>query len=120
MSIVEVKIPQVGESITEGVLVEWAVADGGITTIDEPLLVLETDKVTMTVAAEVSGRLKSLVEADTVVEVGQVVATIDTSAFWYTELLSAEGTYFLFVEAGRGGETEVYLATHEGPIATEG
>ncbi len=79
MSVVEVKIPQVGESITEGVLVEWAVANGAQALIDEPLLVLETDKITMTVAAEATGKLTTLVEADAVVEVGQVVATIDTA-----------------------------------------
>lgn len=47
-------------------------------------------------------------------------STIDTAAFWYTELLLAEDTYFLFVEATRGAETEVYLATHQGPIEAGG
>jgi 2-oxoglutarate dehydrogenase E2 component (dihydrolipoamide succinyltransferase) len=80
MSIVEVTIPQVGESITEGLLVEWSVADGGQAQIDEPLLVLETDKVTMTVAAEATGKLEILVPPDTEVEIGQVVGKIDTAA----------------------------------------
>jgi len=80
MSIVEVTIPQVGESITEGLLVEWSVADGGQATIDEPILVLETDKVTMTVAAEATGKLSISVPADSEVEIGQVVGTIDTEA----------------------------------------
>lgn len=80
MSIVEVNIPQVGESISEGVLVEWAVADGEIARIDEPLFVLETDKITMTVAAETSGRLTTIAAPDEVVLIGQTVATIDTSA----------------------------------------
>jgi 2-oxoglutarate dehydrogenase E2 component (dihydrolipoamide succinyltransferase) len=80
MSVVEVKIPEVGESITEGLLVEWSVADGGQAKADEPLLVLETDKITMTVNAEASGVLSIGVEADSTVEVGQVVGTIDTEA----------------------------------------
>ena len=53
---------------------------------------------------------------------GEVITpgTIDTAAFWYTELLFAEGSYFLFVEAARGNETEVYLATHQGPLSLDG
>lgn len=53
---------------------------------------------------------------------GEVIkpSMINTAAFWYTELLFAEGTYFLFVEATRGNETEVYLATHMGPLAVDG
>ena len=53
---------------------------------------------------------------------GEVInpSTIDTETFWYTELLLAEDTYFLFVEATRGDETEVYLATHQGPIEAGG
>lgn len=80
MSIVDIKVPQVGESISEGVLVEWIVADGGMAQIDEPLLVLETDKITMTVTAEASGRLKTFAVADEVVQINQVVGSIDTSA----------------------------------------
>ncbi len=80
MSIRDIKIPQVGESISEGVLVEWVVADGDIARIDEPLLILETDKITMTVAAEATGRLKTIAVPDEVVQIDQIVGTIDTSA----------------------------------------
>jgi hypothetical protein len=53
---------------------------------------------------------------------GEVIkpSTIDTAAFFYTELVHAEDTYFLLVEASKAGETEVYLATHTGPISREG
>lgn len=80
MSIVDIKIPQVGESISEGVLVEWVVADGDIARIDEPLLILETDKITMTISAEVTGRLKTIAVPDEVVQIDQVVGSIDTLA----------------------------------------
>ncbi len=75
---VEVTIPEVGESITEGFLAEWSRADGDLVSRDDPLLVLETDKITMTVNAEEAGRLKVLVSEGETVQVGQVVATIDT------------------------------------------
>ena len=75
---VEVKIPEVGESITEGFLAEWSQPDGSVVAVEDPLLVLETDKITMTVNAEHSGKLKIMVPEGETVEVGQVVATIDT------------------------------------------
>ncbi len=76
--VVEVKIPEVGESINEGVLVEWLQADGTVVSVEDPLLVLETDKITMNVNAEHAGRLKIIAAIEETVEVGQVVATIDT------------------------------------------
>jgi 2-oxoglutarate dehydrogenase E2 component (dihydrolipoamide succinyltransferase) len=78
--IVEIKVPEVGESITEGVLVEWAKEDGALVAVDDPLYELETDKITLTVQAERAGRLSIQVEAGATVQVGQVVATLDTEA----------------------------------------
>jgi 2-oxoglutarate dehydrogenase E2 component (dihydrolipoamide succinyltransferase) len=75
---INVTIPEVGESITEGILAEWSKADGDLVARDEPLLVLETDKITMNVAAAQSGRLKILVAAGSTVQIGQTVGTIDT------------------------------------------
>ena len=74
----EVTIPEVGESITEGFLAEWSQPDGGMVAVEDPLLVLETDKITMTVNAEHAGKLTIMVAEGETVEVGQVVATIDT------------------------------------------
>ncbi len=74
---VDVKIPEIGESITEGFLAEWSQKDGAAVAAEEPLLVLETDKITMNVTAEVAGRLEILVAEGETVEVGQVVARID-------------------------------------------
>ena len=77
---VEVKIPEIGESITEGILVEWLQANAAMVATEDPLFVLETDKITMTINADHAGRLMILVETDETVQVGQVVATIDTEA----------------------------------------
>ena len=78
--IVEIKVPEVGESITEGVLVEWLQEEGAVVGVDDPLFELETDKITLTVAAEQSGKLSIGVEPDSTVQVGQVVGTLDTEA----------------------------------------
>jgi 2-oxoglutarate dehydrogenase E2 component (dihydrolipoamide succinyltransferase) len=77
---INVTIPEVGESITEGILAEWSKADGDLVARDEPLLVLETDKITMNVNAQQAGKLTILVPAGSTVQIGQTVATIDTDA----------------------------------------
>jgi len=78
--IIEVKVPEVGESITEGLLAEWLCENGAAVAMDDPLYVLETDKVTMTLEAEAAGVLEIRVAAGETVQVGQVVATLDTEA----------------------------------------
>jgi 2-oxoglutarate dehydrogenase E2 component (dihydrolipoamide succinyltransferase) len=88
---VEVTIPEVGESITEGFLAEWSQPDGAIVAVEDPLLVLETDKITMTVNAKHAGKLNIMVAEGETVAVGQVVATIDTAAA-ATAAATAEGT----------------------------
>ncbi|GAB4255103.1 2-oxoglutarate dehydrogenase complex dihydrolipoyllysine-residue succinyltransferase [Deferrisoma sp.] len=77
---VEVRVPQVGESVQEAVLAEWFKADGDGVRKDEALFLLETDKITLEVAAEADGVLRILVPAGTSVTVGQVVGRIEEGA----------------------------------------
>lgn len=77
---IEIKIPSVGESIQEALLAEWFKKDGDHVKKDEPLFVIETDKVTLEIEAEADGVLKIKVEAGKTVSIGQVVGTIDTKA----------------------------------------
>ena len=73
---VEIRIPQLGESVTEGVIVRWLKASGDTVEVDEPLLELETDKATMEIPAAAAGRLETLVPQGSTVRVGSVVARI--------------------------------------------
>ncbi len=77
---VDVVIPHVGESVQEAILAEWFKQDGDKVAKDEPLLVIETDKVTLEVVAEVAGRLSIVVEAGETVAIGAVVGSIDPQA----------------------------------------
>lgn len=80
MSLIEVKIPPLGESISSGVLAKWHVADGSVVKKDQPLFELETDKITSEGVAESAGRITFKVQPGTEVKIGEVVATIDSSA----------------------------------------
>jgi 2-oxoglutarate dehydrogenase E2 component (dihydrolipoamide succinyltransferase) len=75
---VEIKVPGVGESVTEATLAEWFKKDGDRVQKDEPLFVIETDKVTLEVVAEADGVLSIDVPAGETVAIGAVVGTIDT------------------------------------------
>ncbi|SMC25358.1 2-oxoglutarate dehydrogenase E2 component [Desulfacinum hydrothermale DSM 13146] len=76
----DIVIPDVGESVQEALLAEWFVQPGERVTKGTVLFVLETDKVTLEVAAEADGVVEVLVEAGETVTVGTVVGRIDTQA----------------------------------------
>lgn len=80
MATVEVKIPTLGESVSEGVIAAWRKQDGEQVQRDDILLDLETDKAVMEIPAETSGRLSIVVPAGSVVRVGDVVGRIDADA----------------------------------------
>ena len=75
---IDIKIPSVGESVQEAVLAEWFKKDGDTIQKDEALLVIETDKVTLEVVAEVGGVLKILIQEGETVAIGAVVGQIET------------------------------------------
>lgn len=76
----EMRIPSVGESITEVTIAEWLKADGEYVELDEIIVELETDKATQEFPAEASGILTIKVEAGETVEIGALIAIIDTDA----------------------------------------
>jgi 2-oxoglutarate dehydrogenase E2 component (dihydrolipoamide succinyltransferase) len=78
MSLLDVKIPPMGESITSGVLAKWHVKDGDIVKKEQPLFELETDKITSEATAESAGKISLKVTAGAEVKIGQSVATIDS------------------------------------------
>ncbi len=76
----DIKIPTVGESITEATISEWLKKDGDFVEQNEVLLSLETDKASVEVVAEKAGRLKILTQANETVAIGAIVGQLDTSA----------------------------------------
>src|SRR5579864_769067 len=80
MAAVPIKVPSVGESITEGILSRWLKPDGAQVKAGEAIYELETDKASSEVPAETSGTLKISVAEGQAVAIGSVVGSIDPSA----------------------------------------
>jgi len=75
----EIKVPSPGESITEVEIGNWLVSDGDFVNKDQELCEIDSDKATLTVAAEESGQISIQVNSGEVVAVNSVIAQIDTS-----------------------------------------
>ena len=73
----EVKLPQLGESVTEGVITAWLVEPGDTVEVDQPIVEISTDKVDTEIPSPVAGTVQELrANVDDTVEVGQVIAVI--------------------------------------------
>ena len=106
----EIRIPQLGESITEATLVRWLKADGAHVDADEVVLELETEKAAMEVQAETAGQLSIVVPAGSRVHPGDVVGRI-------TEAVTTERA--APVTAGRTGAPSEPSRSAESPRAGE-
>ena len=79
MSQVEIRLPKMGESVTEATITNWIKNVGDTIEIDEPLVEVATDKVDNELPSEVSGTVaKILFDVDEVAQVGDVIALIST------------------------------------------
>jgi len=76
----DIVIPNVGESVTSGVIAAWSKAEGEWVDRDETVLELETDKITMEVPAPAAGVVRHAASEGDEVDVGAVVGSIDESA----------------------------------------
>ena len=80
MAVIEIKVPSIAESVTEVTLSQWLKADGDMVAIDEPICEFESDKATLELPAEVAGKLTHIATEGSDLKIGDVIATIDTSA----------------------------------------
>ncbi|MEL6122778.1 MAG: 2-oxoglutarate dehydrogenase complex dihydrolipoyllysine-residue succinyltransferase [Bacteroidota bacterium] len=79
MSIVEMKVPVIGESINEVTLSMWLKGNGNMVELDEPICEFESDKATLEFPAEAAGKLIHVAAEGDDLEIGALVAKIDTS-----------------------------------------
>ncbi|MEO7176182.1 MAG: 2-oxoglutarate dehydrogenase complex dihydrolipoyllysine-residue succinyltransferase [Saprospiraceae bacterium] len=80
MSIIDLKVPSIGESITEVTLAKWLKQEGEMVQLDEAICEFESDKATLEFPAEVAGKLIRVAKEGDDLAIGAIVARIDTSA----------------------------------------
>lgn len=78
--IIEVKVPSPGESITEVQLASWLVEDGEVVERDAEIAEIDSDKATLTINAPEGGMIKRMVQEGDTINVGSILATIDTAS----------------------------------------
>ena len=77
---IDIKVPAVGESITEAVIGSWTKKSGDYVKMNEVILLLETDKASVEVVAEKDGVITITAQAGETVKIGSTVASLDTDA----------------------------------------
>jgi 2-oxoglutarate dehydrogenase E2 component (dihydrolipoamide succinyltransferase) len=109
---VEIQMPQMGESVTEGTVLEWHKHEGEFVEEGETVVEVSTDKVDAEVPAPASGTITSILKAeDETIEVGGVLAMLDPNA-----KPSADGA---LAEAGASDEVAVQASEPAAPAAPE-
>jgi 2-oxoglutarate dehydrogenase E2 component (dihydrolipoamide succinyltransferase) len=78
--IIEIRVPEAGESITQVELAKWLVEDGAYIDKDQEIAEIDSDKATLTINADDSGVLKIIIEEGSTIEPGKIIGQIDTSA----------------------------------------
>jgi 2-oxoglutarate dehydrogenase E2 component (dihydrolipoamide succinyltransferase) len=111
---VEVRIPSLGESVSQGVITRWLKESGDAVAADDILFELETDKATMEIPAEAAGRLEILKQAGETVEVGTVVARIADGAGAHAARAKEEAKPAPAVATGTGNGPK---AASEAPLS---
>ncbi len=79
-TVIEMKVPAVGESITEVTIAAWSKKDGDIVALDEVLCELESDKATFELPAEAAGTLRIVAQAGDTLAIGATIARIEVGA----------------------------------------
>jgi 2-oxoglutarate dehydrogenase E2 component (dihydrolipoamide succinyltransferase) len=78
--IIEIRVPEAGESITQVELAKWLVEDGEYVDKDQEIAEIDSDKATLTINADESGVLKIIIEEGSTIEPGKIIGQIDSSA----------------------------------------
>lgn len=79
-AVIAFPMPEIGEGVVEGEVVEWHVAVGDVVAADEPVVSVLTDKATVEITAPTAGTVVSLVgDAGDMLQVGEVIMTLQTS-----------------------------------------
>ena len=123
MSLIEMRVPPVGESINEVTLSRWLKEEGAIVKLDEPICEFESDKATLEFPAEATGKLTYVAKEGDDLTIGALVATIDTSfvseAATVPTAPKETSAPTLVVEKAAPVAANTYAAGHPSPAASK-
>lgn len=114
----QVKVPTVGESITEVTLSRWIKKDGDAVAMDEAIAELESDKATFELTAEKAGTLKTIAKEGDVLPIGAVVCTIEGAGSTAPAAKPAEASAVSVAQASNGKAT-TYASGTPSPAAAK-
>ncbi|MGI9159166.1 MAG: 2-oxoglutarate dehydrogenase complex dihydrolipoyllysine-residue succinyltransferase [Saprospiraceae bacterium] len=120
MPVIELKIPNLGESITTVTFSKWLKPDGASVAMDEPLCEIETEKANQEISADSAGKLIWVAKEGEDLEVGAIFAKIDTEAAGSAETPTATPAKTAEkTTAPAATEKEHYAAGHPSPAAAK-
>ena len=125
MGLLQMKVPSPGESISEVEIAAWLVSEGDYVMKDQAIAEVDSDKATLELPAEESGIISFKAEEGDVVQVGQVVCTIDTSAEKPKDAPEAKlvespsSTEEKVVETSHTPSEKTYATGHPSPAASK-
>jgi 2-oxoglutarate dehydrogenase E2 component (dihydrolipoamide succinyltransferase) len=120
---ITIKVPPVGESITEVTLSKWLKSEGDFVEMDEIIAELESDKATFELTAEAAGALHIIAPEGEVIAIGQDVCTIDTDAKSTAPKAESKAAAPAAAETAKAPAAAVqennYAAGHPSPAASK-
>ncbi len=121
-SVIEMKVPAVGESVTEVTIASWSKKDGDTVALDEVLCELESDKATFELPAEAAGTLRIVAQAGETLPIGALIAKIETNASagqTASGPAPAQPASQPAADKGSSNGQESYAANHPSPAAAK-
>src|SRR5690554_2242085 len=122
---VEIRVPDIGESISEVTLATWLVDNGDIVALDEPLCEFDSDKATLELPSEAAGQIEFVAEEGEDLKIGDLVCYIDTSKASTDEVAKEESSEDKEEESAvvsdekkeEGPTSSTYAEAHPSPAA---
>jgi 2-oxoglutarate dehydrogenase E2 component (dihydrolipoamide succinyltransferase) len=121
-SVIEMKVPAVGESVTEVTIASWNKKDGDQVALDEVLCELESDKATFELPAEAAGTLRIVAQAGDTLPIGALIAKIDVGAASASAVAPAQQAPAAPADNASNGVSQNgngYAAHHASPAAAK-
>lgn len=112
--ILEMKVPAVGESISEVTISNWMKTSGDMVSLDEPIAEIESDKATFELTAEASGKLNVIAKEGETLEIGALICSIEVS-----DVKPAETSQTPTAEASSASAESGYASGHPSPAASK-